>query len=102
MDEESPLHLLKKKKGFFSAILKLTEVESSLSLSDLEQSLRQKRILLSCIKRVDEKLEPFQSYLKEAPSIEIYKELTEIRLLIEKVLSLDETHYTQRRLSIDL
>ncbi|WP_213318700.1 hypothetical protein [Chlamydiifrater volucris] len=102
MDEESPLYLLKKKKGFFLAVLKLTEAESSLSLSDLEQSLRQKRILLSCIKRVDEELESFQNYLKETSSPKIHQELIEIRLLIEKVLSLDETHYTQRRQSINL
>lgn len=99
MKEEKLLLLLQKKRGFFEAILDLTEKEEQLSINDLVPHLEQKRVLLSCIEEIDESLSPFQQSL-HILSQDITEELDAIRKVIETILHLDERNLHQRRRSL--
>src|SRR5262245_25961396 len=75
--EEKLLHLQKKKKGFFEAMLDLSQEESELTVEEWIASLEQKKILLSCIEEIDAELMPFQQSLHDL-SQEISEELEHI------------------------
>lgn len=88
MKEEKLLHLLRKKKGFFEAMLDLSEEESEMPIDAWVASLEQKKILLSCIEEIDAELMPFKESLHDL-SQEISEELEHIRMVIKRILHLD-------------
>lgn len=96
MREEKLLHLLKKKKGFFEAMLDLSEEESNLSIDEWVASLEQKKILLSCIEEIDAELMPFKQSLHNI-SQEISEELEHIRTVIKRILHLDGINQEKRK-----
>lgn len=101
MSEEKLLYLLQKKRGFFEAILELTEIEENLPLEELIPSLEQKKILLSCIEEIDYQLEPFQKSMHNL-SLEIDEELHMICKVIEHILHLDKVHQEKRKKELDM
>jgi hypothetical protein len=96
MKEEKLLYLLQKKKGFFEAILELTEEESELSLQDWISALEQKKILLSCIEEIDAQIMPFKKSLHNL-SQEITDELDHIRNIIKRILHIDVINQEKRK-----
>ena len=96
MKEEKLLHLLRKKKGFFEAILELSEEESELPIHEWISILEQKKILLSCIEEVDAELMPFRSSLQHL-SQEISEELENIRGVIKRILHIDVINQEKRK-----
>ncbi|AAP98536.1 hypothetical protein CpB0607 [Chlamydia pneumoniae TW-183] len=89
--------LLKKKKGLFLAILDLTQTESSLTTPELEKVLKQKKIFLSCIDRVDLQIKEFRhAFSSELPQ-DIQEELEEIRDVIIRILDTDKRNYAQKK-----
>lgn len=96
MSETKLLHLLRKKKGFFEAILELCEEESHLPLHDWISALEQKKILLSCIEEVDIQLMPYRQSLHNI-SQEISEELDEIRHVIKRILHFDTINLEKRK-----
>ena len=96
MKEEKLLHLLRKKKGFFEAILDLTEEESHLPLHEWISALEQKKILLSCIEEIDAELMPFKRSLHNI-SQEISEELDNIRTVIKRILHIDVINQEKRK-----
>lgn len=101
MHEKKLLDLLKKKKGFFEAILDLTETESELSVDNWISVLEQKKILLSCIDEIDDKLKPFQSSLHYL-SQEILEELEVIKSIIHQIIHADDSNQKKRKKSLKL
>lgn len=97
MKEQALLLLLKKKKGFFLSILDLTETETSLSTAELEKILRQKKILLSCIEKIDAQIREFRHYFTPVIPQDIQEELHEIREVITQILKTDKHNYAQRK-----
>ncbi|WP_148174346.1 hypothetical protein [Chlamydia felis] len=97
MKEQALLLLLKKKKGFFLAILDLTETEPSLTPVELEKVLRQKKTLLSCIDKVDNQIKEFRHCFTSVLPQDIQEELSEIREIITKILDTDKLNYLQRK-----
>jgi len=96
MTEDRLLHLIRKKKGFFEAILDLTETESSLSLPEWISVLEQKKILLSCIEEIDHQMTPYQSRL-HILSQEMTEEIDSLKSIIEKILHLDKQSQEKRK-----
>jgi hypothetical protein len=96
MKEEKLLHLLRKKKGFFEAILDITEDESKLPLQEWVEALEQKKILLTCIEEIDAELMPFKQSLHTL-SQEISDELELIRDVIKHILHLDLINHKNRK-----
>lgn len=96
MKEEKLLHLLRKKKGFFEAILDITEEESELPLHRWIEALEQKKILLSCIEEIDAELSPFKQSLHHM-SHEITEEIDHMREVIKQILHLDSLNHEKRR-----
>jgi len=96
MKEEKLLSLLQKKRGFFEAILDLTENEESLPMPEWISILEQKKILLSCIEEIDAELAPFKQSL-HVISCEISEEIDAIRHVIEKILHLDSYNKNKRK-----
>jgi hypothetical protein len=96
MKEEKLLHLLKKKKGFFEAILELTEDEAEMPLQEWISTLEQKKILLSCIEEIDAELMPFKQTLHNL-SQEISEELDKIRTIIKRILHIDVINQEKRK-----
>lgn len=90
MKEEKILHLLRKKRGFFETILELSSEEKSLPVDDLLSVLRQKKILLTCIEKVDEELSLFKGSM-EMLSQEICEEFDEMKKVMEKILHLHQS-----------
>ena len=99
MKEEKLLHLLRKKKGFFEAMLDLSEEESDMSVEAWVASLEQKKILLSCIEEIDAELMPFKQSLHDI-SQEITEELEHIRTVIKRILHLDGINQEKRKVHI--
>ncbi|WP_348663702.1 hypothetical protein [Chlamydia vaughanii] len=97
MKEHALLLLLKKKKGFFLAILDLTETEPSLTTVELEKVLQQKKILLSCIEKVDNQIKEFRYCFTSVLPQDIQEELTDIREIITQILDTDKLNYLQRK-----
>lgn len=96
MREEKLLHLLRKKKGFFEAILDLSEEESNMPLEEWVASLEQKKILLSCIEEIDAEMMPYKQSLHDI-SQEISEELEHIRKVIKRILHLDGINQEKRK-----
>ncbi len=96
MKEEKLLSLLQKKKGFFDAILDLSEDELDLPLDDWIAVLEQKKILLTCIDEVDESLLPYNYSLSHI-SQEVTDELDAIKKTIQKILHIDMCNQKNRK-----
>lgn len=96
MKEEKLLHLLKKKKGFFEAMLELTEMEGDLPVQEWISNLEQKKILLSCIDEVDGELTPYCQTM-HILNQEITEELDYIRDVIKRILHLDALNMEKRK-----
>ncbi len=96
MSEKKLLQLLQKKKGFFEAILELSEQESSLPLHEWISILEQKKILLACIEDVDLELKRFQGRFCEL-SHDTSIEIERIRHVIECILHLDASNQEKRK-----
>lgn len=96
MREDKLLQILKKKKGFFEAILDLTENEDHYSMSDLISILEQKQVLLSCIEELDQQLLPYKQSLHSL-SQEISDELDSIRKVVERILHHDTLNQEKRK-----
>ena len=101
MKEEKLLKLLQKKRGFFEAILELSESESHLAIPEWISLLEQKKILLSCVDEIDEELSPFKASLHSL-SQELCDEMDQIRNVVEKILHLDKQNQTKRREELSL
>ncbi|EPP35392.1 hypothetical protein CP10139811_0918 [Chlamydia ibidis] len=89
--------LLKKKKGFFLAILDLTETEFSLSSDQLADVLQQKKTLLSCIEKIDHQIKEFWHSFTPILPQDIQNELEDIRKVILQILSADKKNYMLRK-----
>lgn len=96
MNEEKLLHLLRKKKGFFEAILEITEEESNLSVQEWISALENKKILLSCIEEIDTELMPFKQSM-HVISQDTSEELDKIRLVIKRILHIDVINQEKRK-----
>lgn len=99
MKEEKLLQLLKKKRGFFEAILELSTSEPSLSLEEWVQSLKQKKVLLSCVEKVDEELKNFKDAFENI-SQELGEEIDKIKDVIQEILYLDTINSSSRKKSL--
>ncbi len=100
MSEQKLLTLLQKKRGFFEAILDLTEDEPKQPLKDWISILEQKKILLSCIDEIDEEITPFQASFTDL-SHDVSEELDNIRDVVKKILHLDSKNLEKRKLEFD-
>jgi len=96
MSEEKLLRLLQKKRGFFEAILDLSEDELHLPIPDWISVLEQKKVLLSCIDEIDHELSPFQARLHSL-SQDVTEELAKTRSVVERILHLDTRNQEFRR-----
>lgn len=96
MKEEKLLNLLQKKRGFFEAILELSEEESKYSLNDWIAILKQKKILLSCVDKIDAELALFKDSF-EVMSQEISEEIEKIKEIIEEILYVDSVNQEKRK-----
>ena len=96
MKEEKLLHLLQKKKGFFEAILEITEEESELCVHEWFGALEQKKILLSCIEEIDAQIHPFKQSMQTI-SQEVTEELDHIRNIIKRILHIDVINQEKRK-----
>ena len=96
MKEGKLLLLLQKKKGFFEAILELTEIEAELTVTEWLSVLQQKKLLLSCIEEVDMELSPYCASLATL-SQDLADELEATRSVIHKILHLDAHNQEQRK-----
>ncbi len=96
MNEKQLLTLLRKKKGFFEAILELTESETDLPLNEWVPVLEQKRVFLMCIDEVDGQLHPFKKTLHTI-SEEIKAELDHMRHTVKKILLIDGLNQEKRK-----
>lgn len=96
MTQEKLLHLLKKKRGFFEAILDLSEEEQQLPVPDWISVLEQKKVLLSCIDEIDHELSPFKAKLHNL-SQEVTDELNKTRSVVKKILDVDTRNQELRR-----
>lgn len=99
MKEEKLLHLLRKKKSFFEAILELTETEANLSIPEWISVLEQKKVLLSCIDDLDIEIRSFQRKLTDL-SQEVTEELEAIRTVIQRILHRDTLNQEKRKIAI--
>jgi hypothetical protein len=96
MREEKLLLLLKRKRDFFESILELSEAESQLTLEEWISVLEQKKVLLSCIERIDTEIDPFRESLPTL-SQEVADELESIRYVIHQILHLDAKNQKLRK-----
>lgn len=96
MSEHKILSLLQRKRGFFEAILDITEMEDSLPLSEWVSMLEQKRVLLKCIDEIDRELLPYKDSLN-AISQEISEELSDLQKIVKKILEIDSVNVFKRK-----
>lgn len=96
MSEHKLLHLLKKKRGFFEAILDLTENETEVPLREWISILEQKKILLACIEEVDAELQHFQESFHML-SQDLHEEIEEMKMVIQRILRLDTLNQEKRK-----
>ncbi len=96
MREEKLLDLLQKKKGFFEAILELSESESHLNLPEYISLLEQKRILLTCVDEIDQQLGSFKESFQILGQ-EVSEEIEQIRKVVERILHLDQKNQEKRK-----
>lgn len=99
MSEDQLLYLLKKKRGFFEAILELTEEEKHFSLDEWIKGLKQKKTLLACIEKIDKELSFFRASLDHL-SQELTEEVERIKEVIQEILYLDKINQEQRKKEI--
>jgi hypothetical protein len=97
MNENQLLSLLQKKKSFFESILELTELESTLPVKELINSLEQKTILLSCIEEVDEELKHYKAALGNLTQ-EMQDEMDKTKEIVECIMRLNAENVKQRKL----
>lgn len=93
MEKQLLLQLLRKKKGLLLVILDLTQSEQTLPIEALENLLRQKKTLLSCIEKVDHQIKEFRHSFASILPQEIQKELFELREVITQILDTDKVNY---------
>ncbi len=96
MKEEKLLTLLQKKKGFFEALLELTENEIHLPMPEWISVLEQKKILLSCIDEIDHELDTFKERFHILTQ-DVHEEIEQIRKVIERILHLDQRNQEKRK-----
>ncbi|MCB1181550.1 MAG: hypothetical protein KDK55_05990 [Chlamydiia bacterium] len=96
MSEKKLIALLSKKRGFFEAILDLTENESFLEARDWASSLEQKNILLSCIEDIDKELISFKDRMSDLSS-EVIEELDLIKQVVARILHIDQINQVERK-----
>lgn len=99
MSEAKLLHLLQKKKGFFEAVLELSESEAGLPFHEWISVLEQKKILLACIEEIDVEIQHFKESFQILPH-EISEEIESIRKVIQHILHLDTLNQEKRRNSL--
>jgi hypothetical protein len=96
--EEKFLNLLAQKRGFFEAILDLTEEEAKYSTAEWLSILKQKKVLLVCIDKIDEELTHFKDAF-EVLSKEMLHEIEKTKEVIEHILFIDEINCEKRKLN---
>lgn len=96
MSEAKLLYLLKKKKGFFEAVLELSETEADVPLHEWLSILEQKKILLSCIEEIDAEIQHFKESFQILPH-EVCEEIEAIRKVIQHILHLDTLNQEKRK-----
>lgn len=99
--EQVLLSLLKKQRKYYEAILELSR-EEALLLSEgkagkhLLASAKQKQVLFSCIEEIENALNPINQWWQNSAdrdtplAKEVIKELTELDLLLQTLMKLDE------------
>lgn len=100
MNESKLLSLLQKKKSFFESILELTELEATLPIKDLINSLEQKTILLSCIEEIDEELQHYKAGLNNL-SQEMQDEMDKTKEIVESIMSLNKENVKKRKVQFN-
>lgn len=100
MSSKKLISLLQQKRGYFEAILDLTELEPMLPIPDWISSLKQKQILLSCIDEVDEEITSYQQRFQHL-SQDITEELDRIRNLVGHIMNLNSYNIKIRKKSLD-
>lgn len=101
MSEAKLLHLLQKKKGFFEAVLELSELEVDLPLHEWLSVLEQKKIILSCIEEIDNEIQHFKESFQSLPH-EHSEEIESIRIVIRHILHLDTINQEKRKRELKL
>ena len=96
MSDQQFLQLLQRKRGFFEALLDLSEEESQLPTQEWISVLEQKKILLSCIEEIDQELHDFRAAFQEL-SQEMHEELDHMRQLVKQILFLDTQNQQARK-----
>lgn len=97
MNENKLIALLKKKKSFFETILELTELEATLPLKELINSLEQKTVLLACIEDIDEELKLYKSAMHNL-SQEMQHEMDQTQEIINCIVTLNTENIKQRKM----
>lgn len=101
--QQSLFALLDKKKGYYLAILEISDEEhrklqAKCALNHIIKLMKKKKILLSCIDECDEKIAPLKEvWAKDKHSCEqlalsIKKKLNELDELIRKIIALDDSN----------
>lgn len=96
MSQARLLQLLQQKRGYFEALLDLSEEEASLPTQEWVSVLEQKKILLSCIEELDDQLSPFRQKLHTLTE-EMHEELEQMKQLVKKILFLDTQNQNARK-----
>ena len=106
------LDLLKKKRGFYAAILELTQDEykkfqANRPLNEIRPLLNQKKVLLACINALEAELIPFKSEIQatlqnlENPSAKVIQEtINDLSSTLDEILRLDTLN--QKHLQLHL
>jgi len=100
MTEKKLLSLLQQKRGFFEAILDLTEEENILPVPQWIANLEQKKILLSCIDELDEQIHSYRAAFAQLKP-EVTEELDRIREVVGKILHCDTANLEKRKREFD-
>ncbi|MBS0624286.1 MAG: hypothetical protein JSS62_06685 [Verrucomicrobia bacterium] len=100
MTEKKLLGLLQQKRGFFEAILDLTEEETSLPVPEWISNLEQKKVLLSCIDELDEQMTPYKAKFADIVP-EISEELEKIKDVVGRILHCDSLNLEYRKKQFD-
>lgn len=98
--EKKLLTLLKKKLGFFEAILDLTHDEKKCDIPEWISALEQKKVLLSCIDEIDDEISFFKATFHDL-SQDISEQLDKIRDTVQEILKLDSENYEKRKQEYD-
>lgn len=96
MKEETLLSLLKKKKGFFEAILDLTEQETQSSVEHWQELLQKKQILLGCIEDIDSQLKNFEQSMHTL-SYDVIEQLKDLHCIISQIMELGSLNLKEKK-----